>query len=476
LCDLHPEDWCELIHRNGNPWTLSRMRRRIEQIENKSMRDKPVNRRGCIEETLFDVFEPSDYIPPCLHIMMGAFNDAINGMLSYIDIRHEQLPIREFNARNAYWKAKSTVDKAQKELDDFRTVLNMQLQERKDEIDQLEQLRQLQNPPGFRGRKYVYNQEQKRDMAIQIGFLKEEINNLEKGETIRKDRIDKMKDTTDSALKTYKEMRKQRKAVDSEVRQKIERLLAANGVDRGAHHGGDLTGVACLKLEQNILDFIDGLKDILKSAPGVTDTIRTEVDDQLESYEIHFLLLSRLFSTVRTEKAVFKTNPGRKQEILNDLGTTISLVNQSTKRLGLSMKTVKRHICDDHLVTYINRHEGIAEFQEDWLEQIHQSYKRFVSRAKIRDKATAASFEVRLDSTRNNTFVTAAGKRVFNATKRKFRKDRNNVSASFSQQQARRKRRDEAVTRATALFLEKPALPNAHTLGIEDVQTIVEGE
>jgi hypothetical protein len=89
LCDLHPEDWCELIHRNGNPWTLSRMRRRIEQIENKSMRDKPVNRRGCIEETLFDVFEPSDYIPPCLHIMMGAFNDAINGMLSYIDIRRE---------------------------------------------------------------------------------------------------------------------------------------------------------------------------------------------------------------------------------------------------------------------------------------------------------------------------------------------------------------------------------------------------
>jgi hypothetical protein len=474
LCDLRPDDWSQLEHGAGNPWTLSRMKRRIEQIESLVLKDKPVNRRGCVEEPLFSVFEPSDYIPPCLHIMMGAYNDALKSLLLYIDIRHEKVPIVEIAARQESWKARVKLEAAQKELDDFLAGLSNQIEERRDEIRLLEDQKQLENPPGQGMRKYVYNQEQKRVISVQIGFLKEEIKQLESGEKERKALIESLGREAEAALKVYEQHRKQRNAVDSEVRQKIERLLADNGVDRGAHHGGDLTGVSCLKLEQNILEIMDGMKEILKSAPGVTTELKEEIDEQLESYELHFLLLSQLFSLARTEKRVFKGDLARKQELLQSLRTTISLVNSSTHRLGLSMKTVKRHVSDDHLVSFISHLDGIAEYQEDWLEQIHQSYKKFNARAKIRNKETSSRFEIKLEAIRNNVAVAEAGQRMWTATKRNFNAGRERLPASFALQRARRKRREEAIERATSLFAEKPHLLNAHAFGIEEYNRSLE--
>jgi hypothetical protein len=52
--------------------------------------------------------------------------------------------------------------------------------------------------------------------------------------------------------------------------------------------------------------------------------------------------------------------------------------------------------------------DGVAKYQEDWLEQIHQSYKKFNARAKIRNKETSSRFEIQLEAIRNNLSVVAA--------------------------------------------------------------------
>jgi hypothetical protein len=70
------------------------------------------------------------------------------------------------------------------------------------------------------------------------------------------------------------------------------------------------------------------IKDILLSIENTTVSPE-EVQEQLESYEIHFLLLSKVFSLSRTEKNIFK-DPTWKAEILDDLTNTISLLNRST--------------------------------------------------------------------------------------------------------------------------------------------------
>jgi hypothetical protein len=59
------------------------------------------------------------------------------------------------------------------------------------------------------------------------------------------------------------------------------------------------------------------------------------------------------------------------------------------------MRTVKRHICSDHLVQFIDVHNGIADYHEDWLEQTHQTYKALNSKAKIRDMQKKAVYEIK---------------------------------------------------------------------------------
>jgi hypothetical protein len=89
-------------------------------------------------------------------------------------------------------------------------------------------------------------------------------------------------------------------------------------------------------------------------------------------------------ATAEAHNFVASTSPSLRHVSPGECGR--ENVNRSTERLGLSMRTVKRHICNDHLVHFILCHDGIAEYLEDWLEQIHQTYKKFSNRADFRDK------------------------------------------------------------------------------------------
>jgi hypothetical protein len=300
----------------------------------------------------------------------------------------------------------------------------------------------------------------------------EEIQELENGEKKREQVIEPLKSARDEAFKEYKEIRKRRKTVDSEIRQNVEQILIQNGVDRAACHGGELTGVACRALEENIVDIIDDIKKVLKATPDISDELEREIDSQLESYELHFLLISRIFSLARAKKADLKHDNTKKQ-LLTDLKRTIELVNRSTERLGLSMRTVKRHICDDHLVHFILCHDGIAEYLEDWLEQIHQTYKKFSNRADFRDKKKRSAFETKLEAISHNIDVRAAGDSMLERTKRNFKKERS-LPATFSKQLARKKRRELAVQRAETLFKEKPVLLDGHAIGIKGFVDILQ--
>lgn len=261
--------------------------------------------------------------------------------------------------------------------------------------------------------------------------------------------------------------RKERKTTDSVIRQKIESILAKHGVDRGACHGGELTGVACRILENNIIPIMMDIKEVLLSIETTT-VPPEEVQDQLESYEIHFLLLSKVFSLARTESNIFK-DPRRKAEILDNLTKTITLLNWSTFRLGLSMRTVKRHICSDHLVQFVDVHNGIADYLEDWLEQTHQTYKALNSKAKIRDTKKKAVYEIKQQTIRQNDRVVEAGRGMYEMTRRDFKKERCNITKSEVDRIVRCQRRDEAVERARHLFQNKPSLPTGSVLAMEEV-------
>jgi hypothetical protein len=459
LCDLSPAEWAEKDHDQGCPWTLSRMNEKLAKLESGMIRDTPGNRRGCVKKSLIDALEPCDFIPPCLHMMMGAFNDALKNLLKYyIDERHEKISPGEEEKRNAFWSADAALANAQDELKQFKEQMVQERQNKEAEIATLEERKGMLNPPGS-STKYVYSQEQKRVFMEQISLLKGGIAQLRMMEKTKKESVVMKKALRDTAKKELLDERKKRKTVDSVVRQKIEELLMTHGIDRGASHGGELTGVSCLVMEERIVPLMESIRLTLKAIEG-SDVPPEEVDEVMESYEIHFLLLSKVFSLARTERHVVK-DPFRKPALLEELREAIDLVNTSTKRLGMSMRTPKRHICEDHLVTFINVHDGIAEYLEDWLEQTHQTYKKISSRGKIWNKETKGNYESKQEAISHSIDVREAGKAMLEKTRRRFRHQntRNNQrSAAASRKQARHQRRRDAVERAHLLFATKPTL------------------
>jgi hypothetical protein len=272
--------------------------------------------------------------------------------------------------------------------------------------------------------------------------------------------------------KDLQKIREDRGAADSKVRQLIDRTLKSNGVDRRASHGGDFTGVACLIMEDRIDKIMDEFKLILVEE-GNRNT--GEIDEYCQAFRLHFLLLSHMFSLARTSKKEFRI-PEKKAEVIAQLKVVIPLVNKSTQRLGLSMETVKRHLFSDHLLDMITAHDGIAEYLEDWVEQIHQRYKKSISRGKMRDLVQRANYQCKEDKVYHNEGVKTVQTQVKNARARQFVNRGETTFSAQMKSNARHGRRLRAVTEATGLFAAFPMMRSALEMNLLAQRSRLEAE
>jgi hypothetical protein len=223
LCDLSPNEWSKLDHTEGRPWTLTRMEDTISKISNDELKNIPQNRRGCVAKSLMDVFEPFDFILPCLHMMMGAFNDALKGLLKYIDIRHKLVSAAKSIKRDSYWKAESMLTNATDSLHRFEEEYHQQVQTKGDQIKQLEEKRKVMVVSEGR-RKYVYSKDEKMAFKMQESFLKLKIQELEDTKKEKIANVEQLKLVRDQAKAELIKERKQQKATDRSVQ---ESTLAA---------------------------------------------------------------------------------------------------------------------------------------------------------------------------------------------------------------------------------------------------------
>jgi hypothetical protein len=178
LCDHSSNKWSKPDHTEGRPWTLTRMEDIISKISNDELKNIPQNQRGCMAKSLIDVFEPFDFILPCLHIMMGAFNDALKGLLKCIDIPHELVSATELIKRDLYWKSESMLTNAIDSLHMYEEEYHQQVETKGDKVKQLEEKRKEMVVSGGR-QKYVYSKDEKMAIKMQESFLKLKIQELE---------------------------------------------------------------------------------------------------------------------------------------------------------------------------------------------------------------------------------------------------------------------------------------------------------
>jgi hypothetical protein len=75
---------------------------------------------------------------------------------------------------------------------------------------------------------------------------------------------------------------------------------------------------------------------------------------------------------------------------------------KSWEWLGLSLMTMKQHILLSHLIEQIDEHDGIGEYIEDWVENMHQFVKLMNSPGKIWNLQTKATYHCQMEKLSHN--------------------------------------------------------------------------
>jgi hypothetical protein len=142
------------------------------------------------------------------------------------------------------------------------------------------------------------------------------------------------------------------------VRALFEIILKKHGVDRAAHHGGDLTGVSIGIMFNRSEAILGDLKTFLHEEVAACDRAcdDTEINDVLTRFRELFVLCDYLFSLART-----KTEAAT-EEIQAKTTECVKAVIVNWRDLGMSMKMPKIHAVEDHLLWQISLYLGIGDF------------------------------------------------------------------------------------------------------------------
>jgi hypothetical protein len=183
LCDLAPKEWKKIDHEAGEDMTLQRMEEIRSAIGNLEVADIPSNRIGCVAVPLFRVFQPWDWIIPCLHVMMGAMNDAFVAWLKYIDERHECIPPKEREARDSYWDALNSLHDMEDDFKDWKERKEPHLTELQESVNEYSEKRKQRNRnTRSTTTKFFYSLEQRKSFESLIQGWKEQIKQIKKVE------------------------------------------------------------------------------------------------------------------------------------------------------------------------------------------------------------------------------------------------------------------------------------------------------
>jgi hypothetical protein len=415
FCKLSPHEWKVRGHEPGAPWTLEAMEEVRRKIASGELKDTPNNRRGCVDKPAFDSIAIECIVVPALHMMMGMGNDAFKHFLQYIDERHEWIGEEELEARQKLWEAAAELDVelslyiSRKEESEYQIFL-MQMELAKIEAQKKERL--------VGSNKFKHSLADRREMNKDILAFKNDISELKEEAKPEKKRLKYLAARKRKLQKELNQIRAEdRNTKDSHMRQLIDDCLKSFGVDRGACHGGDFTGVALLILNKKIKDIFEAIKAILLSNPD-SKVPPSEIEEQLNKRIQLFVIMDDIFSFAR------KPREELSDDIFAEYAEKIETFMLLWENMGLSMTTVKRHCVAAHLIEQMRRHGDLCEYFEDFVELMHQNQKKKTKRGKIRDFSKLAAYYNSQEYLGINKKVQDAGKAMLEKTKRIFKKDR----------------------------------------------------
>jgi hypothetical protein len=354
-CKLPSAQWQTYGHAPGPKWTLEELKRVAGTIT-------PTKRsqNGVKTYPQLDCVELERYIFPVLHVTLGLANRLLKHTIDYADLVVERTPevlqtarILQIQAAHKYATIKQDI--ADWGIRNGPTLANMHLaQGHLDEQIEVEgELSEAEREAAILDAA---------SLKLEIAFFKKELSALKKQKTELSQRNTAAKvEVTRAETETGK--------YSKPIRQGLERILARDwNIKRPSWHGGDILGNECRKLMAWSRPIFEQIKAFLLDQleeDGGSERAKTEVRKRCDIVAKALLLFDGFLSLVRTEhKDLTPQHITKAREYATKAVSVWRLMKLSV--------TPKCHASEDHACDQLELLKGLADFCEDWVEQLHQ--------------------------------------------------------------------------------------------------------
>ena len=331
-CDSTPSMWNDQSSKS-NLLTLSSLKR-YASIHQSST--KKQDTKGVIMPPLLHL-DPSRYIIPILHLLIGLVNKEWQIMLSFFDDFVENVSEEEIGLKIKRDSIQEELSLLEEDLDVLTVNKNMACVEVEDQAEALD----------------IYN-----DSQSQLSVLK-----LKKGEL-------------NSSLKEVKvrlkELRSERIDEVEGLDNLLHQVLEESSIKKQSFHGGAMNGVCCRRLLDNSDVIFRKIKSIVLERFELRKRANYEQDlelltDKLDQYKALFETTDVVFSYLRI------LNPTDEEKVKTK--DAIRVLESMWRKMEI-WYTPKAHILFDHASNQVEMYGGIADLAEDHLERSHQDGKR----------------------------------------------------------------------------------------------------
>ena len=362
FCMLSHANWQDSGHELGELWDLDKIADTAEQVTNAA---GTTREKGVMMMALITTIGIDRYVCPPLHMLLGIGNTILSDFIDWVDKRDglEKLPLSLLSARADYTESLSDVDDFKEEQMVWVQLIG----------PNLAQLRIERNGWVTYLKQTTISMEERQSAVQEKTVVTEEIKDLVNDKKEIDESLKYVRDAARAKKKLLETEEKDFPMASRAIRAVIEQdHLKPNGVDRAAHHGGDLTGPSVQNLMRKADAIFEGIKEFLIAEILASNTTsgaqEVEIADRCDRTAMCLKLFDGLISIT------YKTS----EQVNEDLeGTLANATDYSAKAmaswrsLGLSV-TLKAHLGEDHVCNQIRDFNGTSDFNEEFVERLHQ--------------------------------------------------------------------------------------------------------
>lgn len=357
-CDILHSMWQAVDHRKGQLWTNERISANVKTLRPKMT---PQQVKGISCEPIFKAIDVPFTVQSMLYVRLGADNGSSDNLEEEVQAGCElwgpgYLALEEKKARLEY---------DLKSLNSWKKSFDAKDAERAKDLE----------------RKVVAKVVNAQEWA-DVKLLRKKAKRLRKLIGEDKSALAKIKKEIEEDMK----LPANNKVDGQPVRDALEDIWKDHGVNRGVYFGGNFQGNAVKRLMSEREEIFLELKQYILKLPEDQKLIKEErmfpILGAFERLLGHFDALFSICAVKRfhiTEAHI----TAAEQDVIN--------IMQIWRALGLSV-TVKLHIIEDHVVSYLRAYQGFGDLIKEEGERGHQIGEQNKCRAKSLSNVKALSF------------------------------------------------------------------------------------